>query len=67
MLTSPAFFPAWRFNRRGRGNKSGQARGVRVFKTNHSLSAGIDAVDFAARPEILPRRRRLNCILALFG
>ena len=41
----------------GRGNKSGQALGVRVSKTNHSLSAGIDAVDFAARPEILPRRR----------
>ena len=28
--------------------------------TNHSLSAGIDAVDFAARPEILPRRLKMT-------
>ncbi len=39
----------------GRGNKCGQATGVRVSKRNHSLSAGIDGVDFAACPGILPR------------
>jgi hypothetical protein len=40
---------------KGRGNKSGQASGVRVSKANHSLSAGIYAVDFGACPEKLPR------------
>ena len=44
---------------RGRGNKSGQDSGVRVSKANHSLSAGIYAVDFAACPEILPRPSQL--------
>ncbi len=39
----------------GRGKKSGQASGVRVSKANHSLSAGVYAVDFGACPEKLPR------------
>ena len=33
---------------------------MRFSKADHSLSAGIYAVDFAARPEILLRRPRLN-------
>ena len=31
---------------------------MRVSKTNHSLSAGIYAADFAACPKILPRPRK---------
>ena len=34
-----------------------QGSGVRVSKTNHSQSAGIFAVDFAVRPEMLPPPR----------
>ncbi len=41
------------FRAAGPGNKSGQVFALRISKVNHLLSAGIYAVDLAARPEKL--------------
>ena len=44
----------------GRGNKSKPGSGVGVSRTNPSPSAGMYAVDFAVRPEKLPRPGNLG-------